>query len=125
MPYELDRKAALSCLNSEIETLYQLRNSVTPVLSRVLDVLQNTKGHVIVTGMGKSGHIGRKIAASLSSTGTPSFFLHPAEASHGDIGMITCNDALIAISNSGESKELTDIISYCKQCRVFIIAVTK
>ena len=77
--------------------------------------MQNAKGRIIVTGMGKSGHIGNKIAASLASTGTPSFFVHPAEASHGDLGMITEDDVVIAISNSGESKELVDIINYCKR----------
>jgi arabinose-5-phosphate isomerase len=75
--------------------------------------------------MGKSGHIGKKIAASLASTGTPSFFVHPAEASHGDLGMITENDVVIAISNSGESKELVDIINYCKRFDIKIISITK
>ena len=74
--------------------------------------MQNSKGRIIITGMGKSGHIGKKIAASLASTGTPSFFVHPAEASHGDLGMITEEDVVIAISNSGESIELIDILNY-------------
>ena len=78
-----------------------------------------------MTGMGKSGHIGRKIAASLASTGTPAFFVHPAEASHGDLGMITEDDVVLAISNSGESKELVDILNYCKRFGITVISVTK
>ena len=87
--------------------------------------MQNSKGRIIITGMGKSGHIGRKIAASLASTGTPSFFVHPAEASHGDLGMITEDDVVVAISNSGESRELIDILNYCKRFGIKLIAVTK
>jgi arabinose-5-phosphate isomerase len=87
--------------------------------------MQNTKGRIIITGMGKSGHIGKKIAASLASTGTPSFFVHPAEASHGDLGMITEDDTVIAISNSGESRELVDILNYCKRFGIKLIAITK
>ena len=87
--------------------------------------MQQAKGRIIVTGMGKSGHIARKIAASLASTGTPSFFVHPAEASHGDLGMITEDDVVIAISNSGESKELVDILNYCKRFGIPLIAITK
>ena len=87
--------------------------------------MQNSTGRIIITGMGKSGHIGKKIAASLASTGTPSFFVHPAEASHGDLGMITENDVIIAISNSGESRELVDIVNYCKRFGIKMIAITK
>lgn len=75
--------------------------------------------------MGKSGHIGRKFSASLSSTGTPSFFVHPAEASHGDLGMITQNDVVICISNSGEARELVNVISFCKRYGIFVCAITK
>src|SRR5690349_6304835 len=81
-------------------------------------------GRVIVTGMGKSGHIGRKIAATLASTGTPSFFMHAAEASHGDIGMITRDDVLLALSNSGETAEVLTLIPHCSRLGVPIIAVT-
>ena len=88
-------------------------------------MMQRAKGRIIITGMGKSGHIGKKIAASLASTGTPSFFVHPAEASHGDLGMITEDDVVIAISNSGESKELVDILNYCKRFGISLIAITK
>ncbi len=82
------------------------------------------KGRVIVTGMGKSGHIARKIAATLSSTGTPAFFVHPGEASHGDLGMVTKEDVVIAISNSGESAELADIVRYTRRFSIPLIAVT-
>jgi arabinose-5-phosphate isomerase len=81
-------------------------------------------GRVVVSGMGKSGHIGRKIAATLSSTGTPAFFMHPGEAAHGDLGMVTANDILIAISNSGESSELLDILPAVKRLGVRVIAMT-
>ena len=73
--------------------------------------------------MGKSGHIGNKIAATLASTGTPAFFIHPAEASHGDLGMITTDDVVILLSNSGETKELRDIIFYCRRFEIPIIAM--
>ena len=81
-------------------------------------------GRVVVSGMGKSGHIGRKIAATLSSTGTPAFFMHPGEAAHGDLGMVTANDILIAISNSGESSELLDILPAVKRLGARVIAMT-
>ncbi|MDX9689424.1 MAG: KpsF/GutQ family sugar-phosphate isomerase [Proteobacteria bacterium] len=81
-------------------------------------------GRVIVSGMGKSGHIAKKMAATFASTGTPAFFVHPGEASHGDLGMITANDVVIAISNSGESKELGDIIAYAKRFAIPLISIT-
>ena len=121
-----DRESALKTLNTEIAAISGLKNSVALAnLTCALDLMQNAPGRIIITGMGKSGHIGRKIAASLASTGTPSFFVHPAEASHGDLGMITENDVVIAISNSGESKELIDILNYCKRFGIKIIAITK
>ncbi len=121
-----DRESAIRTINTEIDAISRLKDSVAlENLSNALDMMQNSTGRIIVTGMGKSGHIGKKIAASLASTGTPSFFVHPAEASHGDLGMITENDVVIAISNSGESKELVDIINYCKRFGIKIIAITK
>ncbi len=123
---ELDRESAKRTINSEIETLKQLENSIKAEnLTKALDFMQNSTGRIIITGMGKSGHIGKKIAASLASTGTPSFFVHPAEASHGDLGMITEDDVVIAISNSGESRELIDILNYCKRFGIKLIAITK
>ena len=123
---ELDRISAIKTIDSEIDTINHLKDSVKAEnLTKALDFMQNSKGRIIITGMGKSGHIGRKIAASLASTGTPSFFVHPAEASHGDLGMITEDDVVVAISNSGESRELIDILNYCKRFGIKLIAVTK
>ena len=123
---ELDRISAIKTIDSEIDTINRLKDSVKAEnLTKALDFMQNSKGRIIITGMGKSGHIGRKIAASLASTGTPSFFVHPAEASHGDLGMITEDDVVVAISNSGESRELIDILNYCKRFGIKLIAITK
>ena len=123
---ELDRISAIKTIDSEIDTINHLKDSVKAEnLTKALDFMQNSKGRIIITGMGKSGHIGRKIAASLASTGTPSFFVHPAEASHGDLGMITEDDVVVALSNSGESRELIDILNYCKRFGIKLIAITK
>ncbi len=89
-----------------------------------LDALLAVKGRVIVSGMGKSGHIARKIAATLASTGTPAFFVHPGEASHGDLGMIMRDDAVIAISNSGTTAELSDIVAHSRRFKIPLIAIT-
>ena len=89
-----------------------------------IDVIASLKGRVIVSGMGKSGHIGSKIAATLASTGTPAFFVHPGEASHGDLGMIADTDAVIALSNSGETSELSDLVSYAKRFGIPLIGIT-
>ena len=120
-----DKESAYRTVDMEINTLKQLRENLNISLTQALDVIQKAKGRVIISGMGKSGHIGKKIAASLASTGTPSFFVHPAEASHGDLGMITEEDVVIAISNSGESKELVDILNYCKRFAIPLISITK
>jgi arabinose-5-phosphate isomerase len=89
-----------------------------------LDTFSAVTGRVIVTGVGKSGHVGRKIAATLASTGTPAFFVHAGEASHGDLGMVTKGDAVLAISNSGEAFELHDILGYCKRFDIPLVAIT-
>ena len=120
-----DLKHATETIDREIETLEILKNSLDSNLSKALDLLQNTKGRVIVTGMGKSGHIARKMAATFASTGTVSFFVHPGEASHGDLGMIADDDVIIAISYSGESKELSDILMYAKRRNIPLIAITR
>ena len=120
-----DIHVARQTIDREIEALKTMENSLDDTLGKVLDILQNTRGRVIVTGMGKSGHIGNKIAATMASTGTPAFFLHPSEASHGDLGMVTKDDSVIAISNSGESKELLDILTYCRRFSIPLIAITK
>ena len=116
---------AIQTIDTEIEALNELKNLLDNDLTRALDMIEQTQGRVIITGMGKSGHIGKKIAASLASTGTPSFFMHPAEASHGDLGMVTDNDLIIAISNSGESRELIDILNYTKRFGIRLISITK
>ena len=112
-------------IDKEIEALRMMEDSLNGNLTEALDLMQKIEGRVIVTGMGKSGHVGSKIAATLASTGTPSFFVHPGEASHGDLGMITSKDCVLAISNSGETRELSDIIIYCKRYGIPLIAVTK
>src|SRR5262249_29682863 len=89
-----------------------------------IHILMACKGRVVVSGMGKSGHIARKIAATLASTGTPALFVHPGEASHGDLGMIVPEDAVIALSNSGETAELSDLIAYTRRFSIPLIAIT-
>jgi len=117
--------SARRTIDKEIEALRMMEKDLNGNLAKALDIMQNTKGRVIITGMGKSGHVGRKIAATLASTGTPSFFVHPGEASHGDLGMLTKEDSVVAISNSGETRELSDIIVYCKRYNIPLIAITK
>jgi arabinose-5-phosphate isomerase len=89
-----------------------------------VDLIRQARGRVIVTGMGKSGHVGRKIAATLASTGTPAFFVHPSEASHGDLGMIAADDVIMALSWSGETAELKDLTDYSRRFRIGLVAVT-
>lgn len=125
MSTEQDIACAKRTINMEIEAVRAMETSFDNNLSKALDLLENITGRIIVTGMGKSGHIGTKVAATFASTGTPAFFVHPAEASHGDLGMLTENDVVIAISNGGESKELSDIIIYCKRYGIPLIAITK
>lgn len=120
-----DIQSAKRTIDKEIEALRMMEDQLDDSLCKALDVMQKTTGRVIITGMGKSGHIGSKIAATLASTGTPSFFVHPGEASHGDLGMLTASDSVVAISNSGETKELSDIIIYCKRYGIPLIAITK
>lgn len=120
-----DLSSAKRTIDKEIEALRMMEDELDDSLTRALDIMQKTEGRVIITGMGKSGHIARKIAATMASTGTPSFFVHPAEASHGDLGMLTEKDCVLAISNGGESKELSDILIYCKRYGIPLIAMTK
>src|SRR5271163_2185623 len=86
--------------------------------------MATARGRVVVTGMGKSGHVARKLAATLASTGTPAFYLHPGEASHGDLGMITVGDVVLALSWSGETPELRDVVNFCKRFAVPLIAIS-
>lgn len=120
-----DIESARRTIDKEIDALRIMESELDENLTKALDMMQSVKGRVIVTGMGKSGHIGQKIAATLASTGTPSFFVHPAEASHGDLGMLTNEDVVLAISNGGESKELSDILIYCKRYGIPLISMTK
>jgi arabinose-5-phosphate isomerase len=108
-----------------IEALVEaLENGLAEPLAEAVEILAGIKGRVIVTGVGKSGHIGAKIAATLASTGTPAFFVHPAEANHGDLGMIARDDAIVAMSWSGETAELKGIIAYARRFSIPLIAVT-
>lgn len=115
---------AKEVLTIEANSILRLKNSIGSEFDKAIDLLFNCKGRVIVTGMGKSGLIGRKIAATLSSTGTPSYFLHPAESTHGDSGIITRNDVIIAISNSGETQELLNLLPLIKRFGVTMIGMT-
>lgn len=113
---------AKSVLDIEADSILKLKNKITDNISKSVETIINSKGRVIVTGMGKSGHIGRKIAATLSSTGTPAYFLHPAESTHGDSGIITREDVVIALSNSGETSELLNLLPLIKRFEVPLIA---
>ncbi|MEO1156694.1 MAG: KpsF/GutQ family sugar-phosphate isomerase [Pseudomonadota bacterium] len=111
-------------MNALLDELRLPSSSLARAFGRSIDILSATSGQVIVTGMGKSGLIGRKIAATFSSTGTKSVFVHPGEASHGDMGVIAEIDTVIALSNSGETQELKDVIAYCKRFGIDLIAIT-
>jgi len=119
-----DLVVARRVIRAEIDGLEQLSGTLDINLGAALDLCAAVRGRIIVTGIGKSGHVARKIAATLASTGTPAQFVHPAEASHGDLGMIGLDDAIIALSNSGETGELVDIIAYSRRFRIPLIAIT-
>lgn len=116
-------KAARHTLTLEASALTAMADELNGDFLTALALIKGAKGRVIVSGMGKSGHVGTKIAATFASTGTPSFFVHPAEASHGDLGMITQDDVVIAISNSGETRELSDVIAYTRRYGIPLIAI--
>jgi len=115
---------ARETLDIEAQALIGLKSRLDSRFSQAVEMMLNVKGRVVVTGMGKSGHIGSKIAATLASTGTPAMFVHPGEASHGDLGMIKAVDVVLAISNSGESDELVSILPVLKRQGVPLIAMT-
>ena len=117
-------KIACEVFDIEANAILRLKNSLGPSFDKAIELLYNCKGRVIITGMGKSGLIGKKIAATLTSTGTPSYFLHPAESTHGDSGIITRDDLVIAISNSGETQELLNLLPLIKRFGVPIISMT-
>lgn len=111
-------------LKTEAEAVLSLTERLNSDFERAVEIIFQSKGRVVVTGMGKSGLVGKKIAATLSSTGTPAFFMHPAEASHGDLGMVTSDDVIIAISNSGETEEIINLIPFLKRFNVTLISLT-
>ncbi|KQT50820.1 hypothetical protein ASG43_06025 [Aureimonas sp. Leaf454] len=115
---------ARQTIATEIAGLQALAGSIDERFVDVVERVRRCRGRVIVTGIGKSGHVGQKIAATLASTGTPAFFVHAAEAAHGDLGMVGMDDLVIAISNSGESTELQAIIEYCRRFHVTLVAMT-
>lgn len=119
-----DIQTARRVLELESDSLRTLAVSLDGAFSRAIDALASVRGRVIVSGMGKSGHVAGKIAATLASTGTPAFFVHPAEASHGDLGMITKEDAVVALSNSGETAELADLVQFAKRHMIPLISIT-
>ncbi|WP_092887094.1 KpsF/GutQ family sugar-phosphate isomerase [Roseicitreum antarcticum] len=112
-------------LRLEARALDALADSLSSSFDDACAVLMGTKGRVIVSGMGKSGHVARKIAATLASTGTPAHFVHPAEASHGDLGMITVDDVCLLLSNSGETRELHDLVAYTRRFAIPLIGISK
>lgn len=118
-------KIGKEVLQVEINGLTMLKDALNGDFSKAVDWLYEAKGRIIITGIGKSGHIGRKIAASLASLGSPAFFVHSTEASHGDLGMVGGDDIILAISYGGESTELTDILLYAKRFHIRLIAITK
>lgn len=118
-----DRAREVVRLN--IEALQALERTIDGALARACDVILSRPGYVVVTGMGKSGHIGGKIAATLASTGTNAFFVHPAEMSHGDLGMLRHDTTLLAISSSGESRELRDPLIFCQRNDIPVIGMTQ
>lgn len=116
---------ARDVLTNESEALREMATNLDYPFADVVDLLLSIKGRIITTGMGKSGHIARKIAATFASTGQPSFFVHPAEANHGDMGMITTQDAVIALSNSGETGELANIIEFTHRFNIPLVGITR
>src|SRR6187431_2408333 len=126
--HPLDSEALLATGRRVIETeasaLEELGASLGPSFVEAIRYILAAPGRTIVSGMGKSGHIARKIAATLASTGTPALFVHPAEASHGDLGMITPEDVVLALSKSGETRELADVIGHAKRFGLPLIAMT-
>ena len=121
-----DRAIALAKETFDIEAaaVLGLKSRIGPSFAQAVELILALKGRVVVMGMGKSGHIGRKIVATLASTGTPAMFVHPAEASHGDLGMITAADLVLAISNSGESQEMSSILPVLKRLGAPMVAMT-
>lgn len=119
-----DLDAARAVLATEAHALTALAASLDARYVEAVELLAAVSGRIVVSGMGKSGHVGRKVAATLTSTGTPALFVHPAEASHGDLGMILPGDAVLALSNSGETAELTDLVAHTARFGIRLVAIT-
>jgi len=119
-----DLAVARRVIRAEISGLESLAEALDGAFKAAVDACAAVRGRIVVTGLGKSGHICRKIAATLASTGTPAQFVHPVEASHGDLGMIGAGDAILALSNSGETTEFADIVAYSRRCSIPLIAIT-
>ena len=119
------RGTASRVLRAEAEALAAMADCPPEGFARAVTLMLGAQGRVIVSGMGKSGHIARKIAATLASTGAPALFLHPGEASHGDLGMVTGGDVCLLLSNSGETRELSDLIQYTRRFDIPMIAITR
>ncbi|EGO4876473.1 KpsF/GutQ family sugar-phosphate isomerase [Campylobacter lari] len=117
-------KIAKEVFEIESKTILDLRDNLDEGFNKAIELILSIKGRCVVSGMGKSGHIGTKIAATLASTGTPSFFMHPGEALHGDLGMLTSEDVLLAISNSGETEEVLKLIPVIKKRKILLIVMT-
>ncbi len=117
-------KLGLAVIETEAQAVFELSTRIDEHFNTACELLLACRGRVVVTGMGKSGHIGKKIAATLSSTGTPAFFMHPAEAHHGDIGMITPADIVLALSNSGNTQEIVTLLPLLKRFEVPLIALS-
>ena len=117
-------KAARRVLDIEAQALQTLSNTLSDGFHDVVETLKTLTGRVVLTGVGKSGHVARKIAATMASTGSSALYIHPTEASHGDMGMISEKDAVIALSRSGETTELADVIGYCRRFSIPLIAMT-
>ncbi len=125
---DMDISNGIKVLETEIKGLQALANSLDEDFTKAIETIDKMKnkrnGRLIIAGIGKSGHVAKKIAATLASTGTPSYFVHPGEASHGDLGMITENDIVIMLSNSGENSELSDLIAYTRRFNICLICIT-
>ncbi len=116
---------AVSIVQQEAHALALMARGLTATFCEVVDCLYEIQGRIAVTGMGKSGHVARKVAATLASTGSPAYFIHPGEASHGDLGMLATGDAVLAFSNSGNTAELSDIVLYAARRNIPLIGVTR
>lgn len=124
MSIKEDLETAQQALKDEANAIIKMADELGEDYIQAINILQDCKGRVIVTGMGKSGHVARKIAATLASTGTPAYFVHPSEASHGDLGMIDQTDVVIGLSNSGETKELKDVLAFTQRFSIPLISIT-